>query len=44
MWRAMAEIDHPRCLNALISMSSPGVSIEAGLLSVAGVVVVDHQP
>ena len=39
----MAEIDHPRFLNEVISTSSSGDSIEAGLLLHAGVVLVDHQ-
>jgi hypothetical protein len=34
--RAIAEIVHPRLFNASISMSSPGVNIETGLLSLAG--------
>jgi hypothetical protein len=42
-WRAMAEIVHPRLLNDVISTSSSGVSIEAGLLLHAGRVLVDHQ-
>src|SRR5690606_9898963 len=36
VWRAIAEIDHPRFFNAAISMSSSGVNIETGLLSLAG--------
>jgi hypothetical protein len=42
-WRAIAEFDHPRDFNAVISTSSSGLSIEAGLLLHAGVVLVDHQ-
>jgi hypothetical protein len=39
----MAEMVHPRDFNDVISTSSSGVSIEAGLLLHAGVVLVDHQ-